>query len=428
MAMAAKSKPWSSVPPEMRGQRTAAAMSRSREPDVSSVAATTAGRGWTPSPDLTSSEAFLQLLHDCEQQLRNEIEQLESHSRADMSRLKQLRTRAATLEPYPLGNVQVTAVGTGYSVTADWKNHDEKTLIAYDGGYKYMPPSRELLWEVPASALEELRTVNWCHKLPVEFRLGGWGADNPYLLMLATSYELDTVKANAKQQLLQDRCAAVAKYEATDPCGHTGCKRCSEQCSDFGDATSKSIAATKATVSALVTLSQQLKNAVRYDTADVLDFRADLWAIVEDHGYSAKSLCHRDNTEHIIEVGKRLAKVLKQWPSDGEHLHALLLVQSYPDKVILDLPGGKRQLKTDGQWETVIEAAVREGREETAQQLEVDNDGVNLCTGTQLIILIRGREGSYRVSEFAHSNGNIITVAAAAVPPAASAAAVAPAI
>jgi hypothetical protein len=115
---------------------TAAAMSRSRE--ASSVTATTAaGRGnWTPSPDLASSEALIQLLRDCEQQLRNEIEQLQNQRRTDMSRLQQLRTRAAMLETYPLGNVQMTAVGAGYLVTADWKTHDEKTLIAYDGGYK----------------------------------------------------------------------------------------------------------------------------------------------------------------------------------------------------------------------------------------------------------------------------------------------------
>jgi hypothetical protein len=249
---------------------------------------------------------------------------------------------------------------------------------------------------VPASALEELRTLNWCHKLPVEYRRGGWGADNPYLLMLATSDELQVVKANAKQQLLKDRFAATAKYEALQPCGSVGCKRCSEQCSDFGDAISKSIAATKATVSALVTLSQQLKNAVRYATAAVPGFRADLWNIVEKHGYSAGSLCHSDNTEHIIEAGKRLASVLNKWPSDGEHLHALVLVQSYPDKVILDLPGGKRQLKGNGQWETIVEAAVREGREETAQLLEVENDGVKLCTGTQLIIMICGHEGRWQ--------------------------------
>jgi hypothetical protein len=226
--------------------------------------------------------------------------------------------------------------------------HDEKTLIAYDKSYKFEKSSCDVLWEVQRSTLEGLRAScaqGWCHRLPLDFRLVK--TESPYLLMLATSAELDAIKASAKQQLPKDRSTAIAEYKASQPCGSTGCKRCFDQCSDFGEATPNSLAATEATVADLVLLSQQLKSTNRGDTAGVAHLKAQLWAIAERHGYPAESTCHPDNTEHTIEVGKRVADVLRYWPKSAKHLCALVLVHSYPDKVILDLPGGKRKLKAD---------------------------------------------------------------------------------
>jgi hypothetical protein len=339
-------------------------------------------------------------LNRWEQELRDDIKQLKFR-KADPSRLKRLLTRAATLETYPLGDVLVKPGGQRYLLIADWKTHDEKAGSAYSlkDDYYYVPPFHDLPWEVAASTLKDLRAPrSSCHRIPLGFRLAD--AENPYLLMLATKGELDVVKKEAVQQLKEDHLEAVAEHsllvKAKRACDSVGCKRCSEEYSDFGDATPHSIAATGATVSELVRLSLQRKNTNRTDTAGVASLKTALWAIVFDHGYSAESVCHPDNTEHIIEVGKRVADVLKYWPESARHLCALVLLHSYPDKVKLDLPGGKRELKETGQWETIVEAAVREGREETAQQLEVQHSGEWLCKGTRLIILIRGREGRWQ--------------------------------
>jgi hypothetical protein len=98
------------VPPQKRGAAqlttTAAAFTREEKKCTTSASASVFNQ-------------LEELLECCVQELQKQIKQRESiHktevSKADDIQLQRLRKRAATLGTYPLGNVQVTAVGAHY--------------------------------------------------------------------------------------------------------------------------------------------------------------------------------------------------------------------------------------------------------------------------------------------------------------------------